>query len=752
MALKIEFSSSLKDADTVIRTLQELNREFDHLKDASAAIGQQGTKGFADLGKSIQNFEQLAKSTKSVKEFTDSLKAITGSNSDLLAFSRSFTDFGRSVNSALGDASGVLLKRLKDNIKDLKSETDRHTADAKAAHDLMKEARSEEERDFLRRERGESGVMADEADRRARDAARIASRYTPLAETAVGRAMGLDPGSRLGALTYAAATSTAGQLGLAYGAGTLLASGINSAAQQETNVSFAPFRAEAARRRLAMRPGEEALQGDPTQAVLQQLGIGPAAQYQRGDRTLGELIQLAMSGGIGATIGIGAGALLAPMTGGLSLAAGLGFAGYSLAHPTTGVQAQQLAARMGLSQDMFEKTFQPGYTRMNRLFTEEETLYRTLGDKGTLDLVRGMGAGGVSERFGKLERTLIAQYGLNPEMAGGALTGSERDFALQRQRLGVSDDFMTQMVRARVHGGLTAGQANYETGLAISVSGLQDVAARQTFSQSIASMVSGQGGTMDFMGATAATAAAVKAITAGGVTSQQEAAAIGGDLANRVTSEYGDVTSLAGTLLDQRLISMGVRDPMTRTMIRKMVQNHEEQRAMKAALFAGQKTNPKLTMGAVQGAFASAAEADIGALGSLTSQSFKDTARAAGVDPSTFLKTGRLYEAEASGGKGSPVEAALRGQFGGLPQGVMAPATTRETEMDRIEAARAGRESAEMDAYRATADKLGKSLASAIIAAIQQSTQELTSKTFEITNPKPKPVQGGYAAAKLGNY
>lgn len=578
MALKIEFSSGFKDADTIIRTLQELNREFDHMKDSASAVGQSGSKSFSDLGRSIQSFDQLTKSTKTVKDFTESLKQITGSNSDMIAFSRSFNDFGRAVNAGLGDASSVLLKQLKANIASIRGELERNVGDAKAAHDLLKESRTDEERDFLRHERAKSSVLADEAQRRTKEAQRVVRQYSPLNER-----FGINlPG--IGQLS----TAEIGNFIKGIGARALpIIGGGYEALQAYTQAyNYSPARAEATRRQLIFEQASQVQQGNLTVPFLQMYGAGQEQRIRKGGLAALPETASIYAHGLATDIapwlyGIGAGAaFINPLVGAGIIGAGKlasmfgGGKNIAESQETTYYQARQLdlAENARLSQGLKNiLDLQQG---------DQEETFRMYGEKGAESLLQEGRLSGISNERMIAAMKKFGYYGINPATMysfgsqGQQLTTEAANLVDIQRLLGVTPEAAQQAYRAYQRGSPAFSQMADVMGK----TGLTDRAAMTVLSGGIAQAAGQFGGQFDIAqagGAVAAAAAAAQQANVNTGVSQVETAQAAVTAANTARQSAGNYHSIEYFERDKAIIDMGINDPTLRATLNQLIANQD---------------------------------------------------------------------------------------------------------------------------------------------------------------------------------
>ena len=468
--MRLEFSAQFKDADIVASAVKRLQGELKDLGNAGSSAGQAVNSAFKSLGDNLQQLQQMSKAGGAIKELTKEIDQLSKLGTNIDAFSRSFNDLGKTVNSAIGGASINAFKQLKQSITDITKGIDEYKGkieeiDYNLPLTRARHGEGSAEYQSMIRQKYALGASIGAAEAARREAETVAKMSAPMSETGVGRALGLTESSMLGRLTVGGALKAPGQL---MGG---ISAGLYAGGEAMYNLGAMTTVGNIAQRRLRMQAGLEAAGGDPTQAILEATGIGAQSGGMAKAGAYASEYGKTFAG-VAAVLGI----LASPFTGGVSGLAGAAtlMSGLGKVRGLNETSAAAEARIRGLDKEAYEQSFAPalsGYLANEQTFQD---MYLSRGSARANSLTTAIMRQGLS-------RESMAA-GVNASLYYGAEAGSGADDILMldaKRRFGISDNGLNQLARLSARGGATGAVGSLRTFLGGSAfSG--DINARRT--------------------------------------------------------------------------------------------------------------------------------------------------------------------------------------------------------------------------------------------------------------------------------
>jgi hypothetical protein len=768
MALKIEFSASFRDSETTLKVLNELNKEMHALSESAQGVGGSAAKAFEEMKRQIGEFEKSTSAVKGLKDLNKELAELAGMQSGMQNFGRSFSELGKAMNQGLGMATDQLVSNFKQKLEGLKVEADdtaKKLQDSLGKLDdtlLTKQQRKQHE--------GEAKQYSVTLAKQQEDI-KIAEQNLMMNQPRGMLAGGSIASTLTNIGTYGAAAGIASQGVLRFG------EGIHEA-------SMSGVRANISNRYLQMQAGEQAAAGDPTLALMQQMGVGEEAGYQGSalnyfDKARGFLGGMGVIGGL-ATAGV-AGASL--MTGGLALApglallSGLGVAGGSLASYRSGDEA--VASRQqelrGFDMQTYSKIWGPGQQRYQSIYDSQKDMLMNQGDTKTLSTLEALNGAGISDRRALPVMDQMDLYGMPlggeykqstfkhyDEKTGQYITDRSKYASVDKtqiykiqQDLGLGQGAMTELIR---QGGSDNTVKSLD--LALGSSDLTNRRAMSSLAESYA-QITGKSATgfAESSGAYSTVNAAVQAIKGGNSNiSDIDAATAAGQVGSKVQSMYNNPVSLLGSAIDNNMIQMGVSDPTARLAIRREMEAGNFDRANR--LIAGiTKRSPEDVQKEIQGTRTRVAE-------NMKSVLQSDPNTEAAFSKEGMSVAGTLFGADAKGaqlGLDKAMFGAIEGK--GVITGKAATDGKQLTAGEVIDSAQAVKGGTELQVIRETTEKLGQNISNVIgesfrklgdqiLKDAQTANAKTESKRAEMKSNKvtPRSSQDDYANQRTGSY
>jgi hypothetical protein len=678
------------------------------------------------MKRQIGEFEKSTSAVKGLKDLNKELQQLAGMQSGLQNFGRAFTDLGKAMNQGLGMATDQLVTNFKQKLEGIKVEAD---DTAKKLQDSLNKLEdpllTKQQRKMHESEVQQYSTMLGHQQDDIRNAERMLMVNQPRG------ILGGNSIANLAAMTGAVAP-------IVYGAGRLI--------EGAENARLSGYRGQILGRQMQMQAAEQALAGDPTMALIEQMGLGEEADYRKGgalsfwDKHRGKI-----------GIGIGAlGLLAAPFTGGTSLAAsgavtslagltGLGAstivaggtaigaigAGLATYKDPQEAQREREAGYRSMDMAMYSKIWSPGHQRYMSMYESNKDLMLSQGDTRVLSTLEALNKAGVTDRRALPTMDLMDLYGqplggeykqstfkYYDEKTGQYITERSKYAATDRtqiykiqQELGLGQGAMTELVR---QGG--TDNATKALDLALGSSELTNRRAMSSLAESYAT-ITGKSATgfAEPTGAYSTINAAVQAIKGSNVNvADIDAANAAGQIGNKVQSMFNNPMSLLGSAIDNNLIQMGVSDPMARLTLRREMEAGNFERANRIISNITKKS-PEEVQKEIQGTRTRVAQNIRGIL--TTDEGTESAFAKEGLDV-----TGAVFDSSAKGAQlqmGKGMIAAIEGKgviTGKEATAMRAPTTAGEA----IEKAQAEKGGAELQALRETTEKLGQNISTII--------------------------------------
>lgn len=690
MALKLEFSSTFKDADTTLKILNELNKEMKSLQQATQSVGAgEGVKKFEDQ---MKGFEKAIGSVEGLKKLNTELKQLSALKGDISSFAQSFTDLGKAMNKGLNLASEQSLAEFKKSMTSLKQEAHETGEKLKASLSIVDNAKStSEEKDIAKAQA--SGY-----------AANLGQIKSDIKNLELERGMN-DPRKFLGGASFSQA------IGYAQAA-PVVAVAVDRAVEGVHQALLSPYRAEIKNKQLNMSAAQAAMSGDPTMAFLQSTKTGKEQEYEGStlnwwDKSRG--VRMALGATAGA-LALGASAVA---TGGTSLltvpalmgAMGIGasFLGYTNGDEAVANRHSELR---GLDMAMYQDVFTPGYQRYRSIYQNNRNLLMQYGDDTVMNNLRGYNSRGITD-----ERAVPVMAALARQ---GKQVGNKDYFIQTAAKLGLGSEIVEQMARL----GNGDDQSTEIIDRLVGGSGLVSRDAQQMLTQGYAGMLSSSNSRESIGNTAGSLTATMSAMRSGTSSSVSDMTLTRSALAmqNKGQGSFSNPFSLGGMITANSLIQLGMNNAAGRAMAGELIAQNRTDQAISFIADATGK-DPAEVAKALSGARESAANYSKSLL--TADSATESAAKKNKLDIGGYLLNGTEgMDTNASAGYLS----ALRGDkttgvkgTDGMPE-VAAEGTQKD--MAKLQAA-------QLDAIRDTANKVGVTVSKAIADSFKTAAETI---------------------------